>query len=236
MLLALWQGAAMALEQDFILPSPIAVFLRLLRIWQIPQFGSILAGSALHILGGFALALVLGLLLGVLAGRFPLVELFFSPFALCIKSVPVASFIVICLVWLSSSKLSLFISFLMALPVLYGHVLTGMRSVSRELWECVHVFALSPLRRLRYLWLPTLRPQLLAACSLGMGLAWKAGIAAEVIGIPPGSIGRMFYDAKLYLNSTDLFAWTTLVVLLSLLAEKLICRGLALLLRKMEGL
>ena len=59
-----------------------------------------------------------------------------------------------------------------------------------------------------------------SACTVSLGISWKAGIAAEIIGIPAGSIGRMFYDAKVYFNTVDLFAWTVIVVVISVLFEK----------------
>ena len=86
--------------------------------------------------------------------------------------------------------------------------------------EAVKVFRLSWPNRVLYLWLPQLKPYLLSACGVSLGISWKAGIAAEIIGIPAGSIGRMFYDAKVYFNTVDLFAWTVIVVVISVLFEK----------------
>ena len=64
-------------------------------------------------------------------------------------------------------------------------------------------------------------PYLLTGCRLGLGLCWKAGVAAEVIGVPTGSIGEKLYHAKIYLNTPDLFAWTIVIILISFLFEKL---------------
>ena len=137
-----------------------------------------------------------------------------------IKSIPVASFIIICLIWMSSEQLSVFISFLMVLPILYNNVLQGVRSADQQLLEAVRIFRLSWPKRLLYLWLPQIKPYLLSACTVSLGISWKAGIAAEIIGIPSGSVGRMFYDAKVYFNTVDLFAWTVVVVVVSVLFEK----------------
>ena len=161
-----------------------------------------------------------GLGFGALAGRFPLFEILFRPWAVMIKSIPVASFIIICLIWMSSARLSIFISFLMVLPIIYSNVLQSIHSVDRQMLEAVKVFRLSWPKRVLYLWLPQLKPYLLSACGVSLGISWKAGIAAEIIGIPAGSIGRMFYDAKVYFNTVDLFAWTVIVVVISVLFEK----------------
>lgn len=218
--LAIWQLAAMLLGQAILLPSPWKVAVRLCSIWQVSGFCSAIVFTFQRIVSGFLLALTLGILLGTLAGRFPLARILFSPFAATIKTVPVASFIVICLIWLSTQQLTVFISFLMVLPVVYTNVLQGIKSADSALLEVCEVFSIPWHRRVLYLWLPQLRPFLLSACGASLGLAWKAGITAEIIGIPPSSIGRMFYDAKLYLNTTDLIAWTVIVVAISLLFEK----------------
>ncbi len=219
--LLFWQILALLVGQSFLLPSPFSVAQRLFGIWLEPGFWPTVWHSFWRIVLGFLIALVCGLVFGSLAGRFSVLEILLEPFALMVRSVPVASFIVIFLIWLSSDRLSIFIPFLMTLPVVYTNVLQGVKSVDTQLRECVQVFHLSLSRRIRYLWLPQLKPFLHSACGVGLGLSWKSGIAAEIIGIPSGSIGRMFYDAKIYLNTTELFAWTVIVVLVSVLFEKL---------------
>lgn len=218
--LGIWQIAAMSIGQTILLPSPLAVVGRLLSIWQVPGFFPAILFTFQRIVSGFLLGLSLGILLGILAGCFPPIRILFAPFVTTIKTVPVASFIVICLIWLSTQQLTVFISFLMVLPIIYTNVLQGMLSADRNLLETCFVFSISWHRRILYLWLPQLRPFLFSACTVALGLAWKAGIAAEIIGIPAGSIGRMFYDAKIYLNTTDLISWTVIVVAISILFEK----------------
>ncbi len=106
-------------------------------------------------------------------------------------------------------------------PIIYSNVLQSIHSVDRQMLEAVKVFRLSwPKRVLSTCGCPSSSPYLLSACGVSLGISWKAGIAAEIIGIPAGSIGRMFYDAKVYFNTVDLFAWTVIVVVISVLFEK----------------
>ena len=114
----------------------------------------------------------------------------------------------------------------MVLPIVYFNVLEGMKSTDRKLLEMAEVFAIPWGRRMRYLYLPQVKPFLLSACRTALGISWKAGIAAEVIGIPDGSIGERLYEAKIYLDTADLFAWTLVIVLLSALFEKLFLWGM----------
>ena len=138
-----------------------------------------------------------------------------------IKSVPVASFIILALIWMGSARLPLFISFLMVFPVIYGNTLQGLKSTDPQLLEMARLFRVPWARRLRYIHLPALEPFLLAGCSTALGMSWKAGVAAEVIGVVGGSIGERLYEAKIYLETADLLAWTVVIVAVSALFERL---------------
>jgi len=173
------------------------------------------------------LGLILGCLLAYLAAKHPVVETLLWPWMATIKSVPVASFVVICLIWLSARNLSVFISFLIVIPIIYQNVLEGLRAENREMQEVATVFQLPWRKRFRYIELPKLRPFLLSACRVTTGMAWKAGIAAEIIGVPNGSIGKMLYTAKIYLDTDDLLAWTVIIVVISVVAEKVFLAGLS---------
>ena len=234
--LVVWQLLASQVGQQLLVPSPLSVLARLGQLCLEAGFWSAVWFTFRKIVAGFLLALVCGVVLGALAGRFALFEILFHPFAVMIKSVPVASFIVICLIWMSSARLSIFISFLMVLPIIYNNVLEGIRSADGKLLEAAKIFPLSWGKRVLYLWLPQIKPFLLSACTVSLGISWKAGIAAEIIGIPAGSIGRMFYDAKVYFNTTDLFAWTVTVVAVSVLFEKIFLSLLKGLWRRLERL
>lgn len=219
--LIFWQVAAMLIHQNILLVSPLQVARRLTTIWREPDFFPSLWFSFYHIVGGFLLGLCSGIVLAVLAARFRFMEQILWPWMATIKSVPVASFVVICLIWLSAKNLSIFISFLIVLPVIYQNILTGLRSGDGKMEEMARVFHLPWYRRLRYVTLPKLRPFLLSACSITCGMAWKAGVAAEIIGTPNGSMGRQLYLSKIYLDTDDLLAWTVVIVAVSVLFEKL---------------
>lgn len=219
--LAVWQFAAWLLGEELLLPAPATVLRRFFALLIEKDFWRTVLFSFGRITAGFLLAFLVGAVLGFAAGRFPALEHLLWPFFSLVKSVPVASFIVISLIWLSAANISVFISFLMVLPILYTNVLNGMKSAPRELLEMASLFRVPSPRRLLLVCLPALRPYLLSGCGVAIGLAWKAGVAAEIIGIPEGSIGEKFYFAKVYFATGDLFAWTAAVVCISVLFEKL---------------
>ena len=222
--LAVWQGAALLVHAPILLPSPLQVAGRLSALVVTADFWGTVGFSLLRIAGGFLLALAAATVLAFGAGRFFLLEILLRPYVLAIKSVPVASFIILALIWLQTSQLSLFISFLMVFPVLYTNVLAGIRSADRQLLEMARVFRVPVSRQLRGIYLPAVLPYFRSAVSLGLGLCWKSGAAAEVIGLPAGSIGEALYTAKVYFQTGDLFAWTAVIVTVSVIFERLFLR------------
>ena len=222
--LLLWQAGAVLLDLPLLLVPPLEVLKRLLTLVQEADFWRTLLFSFSRIVLGFAIAFALGCLLGVLSGKWPLLETLLWPYVITIKTVPVASFIILSLFFLSARRLSTFISFLMVFPVIYSNVLEGIRSTDRELLEMGQVFRIPWGRRLGYIYLPHLKPFLSSACSVALGMSWKSGVAAEVIGVASGSIGEKLYESKIYFMTEDLLAWTVVIVLISVLFEKLFLR------------
>ena len=224
--LLVWQGAAMALAAAYphgslLLASPADVLLRLWQLAGTAAFWQTVARSAARIFGGFLLSTALAVLLAALAAWKCRFRELMAPLVAVIKAVPVASFIILALVWLNSRSLSLFISALMVFPPVYLNVLEGICRTDRQLLEMAQVFRVPFGRRLRGIYLPQVMPYFRTAVSLGLGLCWKAGAAAEVIGLPDGSIGERLYTAKVYFQTPDLFAWTVTIVAVSALLERL---------------
>lgn len=232
----MWELAARLIGNRLLLVGPIQVAKRLAVLMQEGSFWAAIGFTFSRITLGFLLAFCAACLLAALAAWLPLADILIRPYMVAVQTVPVASFIVIALLWLSGRKLSIFISFLMVLPVLYANVLQGIRSADGKLLEMAKVFRLSPARRVRCIYIPALRPYVLSACHVALGLCWKAGVAAEVIGVCSGSIGGMLYDAKVYLEISDLFAWTLVIIAVNILFEKLFTRLLGWLLQALEGM
>lgn len=220
--LGVWQAVSTVLASDLLLVSPIQVIKRLFTLVCEDIFLPTVCFTLLRIAFGFVSGLVLGTLLALAAGRFGILETLLWPYMLTVKSVPVASFVVLALIWLTASELSAFISFLMVLPIIYTNLLDGIKSVDKKMLEMADVFKMPFSRRLRFIWLPSVKPFLLSGCRIALGLAWKSGVAAELIGYPEGSVGEALYYSKLFLDTADLFAWTVVIVLLSVIFEKLV--------------
>ena len=217
-----WQLLAMRVGQRILLASPVETMERLVALARTGAFWRSILFTLGHILAGYALASALGVLLAALAGRFSLVADLLSPLLSAMRSVPVASFVIAALIWVPSRRLSILIATVIVLPVVYAGTLDGLRQIDPRLGEMARVFRMSRANRLRCVTLPAVLPSLTSALSVAMGLAWKSGVAAEVIGIPTGSIGERLYKAKVYLATPDLFAWTLTIVVVSAACTRLL--------------
>lgn len=217
----IWYIVAEKLNKKILLPSPIDVFFRLKELVATDSFGISVINSFCRILKGFFMGVVCGVVLAVVSGGFKVVKIIFQPFLSALKSVPVASFVILSLIWLETEQLSGFVAFVMVLPIIYINVLNGIDSTDKKMLEMSAVFGFSPLKKLAYVYLPSVVPFFKSACSVALGLCWKAGIAAELIGVPSGTIGEQLYFSKIYILTEDLFAWTIVIILISVIFEKL---------------
>ncbi len=218
--LLLWQCIYMTINQRLILASPLEVVVNLMQMIRGADFWRTVLYSVLRITGGFLIAFATGVVLGILAGRCKALEMLLWPYATAIKAVPVASFIILALMWIGSDKLSILISALMVFPIIYTNVLEGIKSADKRLLEMAYIYRLSNIKKLIYIYLPALKTYIKAAVSMALGIAFKAGTAAEVIGIPDGSIGERLYEAKIYFDTAELLAWTVAIVIVSIVLEK----------------
>lgn len=218
--LLVWQGCALAIHNQILLVGPIDTLRALIEQAGSPSFWSAVGFSFGRICLGFFSAFLFGLLTGAVSYRLPLVGDFLAPPIQLMKSVPVASFVILALIWTGSRNLSVFISFLVVYPMIHVTTMAGLRSTDRKLLEMARVFRLPAWKKAFYIYRPALCPYLLSTCRTALGMGLKSGIAAEVIGVPDGSIGEGLYMAKIYLSTAELFAWTLVIILISIVFEK----------------
>lgn len=217
--LGVWQLAAMAVDQQLLLPTPAAVLLTLRELMVTPAFWQTAGASLLRIFGGLLAGVALGTLLAVLTTFFHWADLLLSPAIRVVRATPVASFIILVLLWVETGQVPGVISALMVLPVMWGNVSAGIRETDPLLLELTAAYRFPPGKKLRLLYIPSVLPYFASGCSTALGLAWKAGVAAEVLCVPELAIGTQVYYSKIYLEIPTLFAWTLVVIVLSLLLE-----------------
>jgi len=210
----------MLIDSKLLLPLPTDVIERLVEITKSGELFPVVGFTLSRVALGFFTGLVSGIVLAFIACRFKIAEILLWPYMVTVKSVPVASFVVIALMWISAKELSWLISFLIVLPIIYNNLLEGIRSTDKKLIEMADLFGMPFWRRLKYIRIPAVKPFLMSGCRISLGLAWKSGVAAELIGYPEGSVGEALYFSKLFLDTANLFAWTVAIVIASVIFEK----------------
>lgn len=221
----IWLGASAFAKHTgygLLVPSPREVLSAFAQLVRQKSFYVSCGASLLRVLIGWAAGLTAGTLLAVITSKSRPLSAFFTPAMHVIKATPVASFIILALVLMNKSRVPAFTGFLMSLPIVWANVSAGLLAPDKALLEMADAFGMSRMRRLKYIRFPALSPYLTAAATTSMGLTWKACIAAEVICRPADSIGAGIYNAKVYLETPSLFAWTLTVILLSMLLEHII--------------
>lgn len=218
--LAVWQIAALWIDNHILLVGPIRVLQSFVSNVTAPGFLITILYSLARIGLGFFLALFAGLLFGAVNCRFTILEELLAPVIQTLKSIPVASFVVLLLIWFGSGRLSFFISFLIVFPNVYVNTIAGLKSADAKLLEMAEVFGMGRWNRFFYIYRPALMPYLISCLKISLGMSWKSGVAAEVIGLPDHSLGERLYMSKIYLDTAGLFAWTLTIVLVSFLFEK----------------
>ncbi len=219
--LAAWQLLSVIIHNPILMAGPVETLRALAALLGTAEFGESLAFSFLRIVGGFLAGSAAGILLAYLADRKPVLRDILAPLVTVLKSVPVASFIILALIWFGSGALSFVISFLVVFPILYLNTLQGLQNLDGKLLEMAEVFHIPASSRLKYIVLPGIYPFLQSGFELALGMSWKSGVAAELIGQYKLSIGNQLYMDKITLDTAGVFAWTVVILLVSWLFEKL---------------
>lgn len=209
---------------ELILPSPLKVLTALFEKAATADFLIAAGLSLLRIAVGFLLGTLVGGLLAVLMRVSKVAKALFSPILHVVKAAPVASFIILALVWFKTDILPVFISFLMVVPVVCSNVSEGIAQTDRKLLEVARIYRFGKKRTFSEVWLPSVKPYAVSACRTALGFAWKSGVAAEVICRPDRSIGDALYSSKMNLETAEVLAYTAVVIIISVLLERLMLR------------
>ena len=218
--LCVWHLASLIIDKEFLLPGIKVTFLTLFNMMCDISFYKAIGLSTLRVIIGLILGVVFGIVLGIACKKISIINDIVSPVITVIRSTPVASFIVVLWVLMSGDLLSIFIGFLMVMPILWQSTCDGLNAVDPALDEVAKIFEFSRKKRFKLLVFPTLKRYLAPGIITASGLAWKAEIAAEFIAYTKHSIGQGINDAKYNLDTPTVFAWTVVIIVLSIVLEK----------------
>ena len=217
-----WWGVALYVNQELLVASPKQVAIRLFDLMGDSSFWMSVLYSLVRVSLGYILAVLVAVILSAITHLSQLAYHISSPMMNIVKEVPVASFIILALIWLNKDIIPVFITFLIVLPIVWGNLHRGLKETDGKLLEMCSIYNVPVGRQISGIYIPSVKPYFTSACKTAVGLAWKSGVAAEVLCKPEFSIGGHMYDAKIYLETTDVFAWTAVTVILSVIIEAII--------------
>ncbi len=216
-----WEIVYRQVDKPLVIPSPLSVWKTLLELIKTSSFWEITLSSVLRILLGYFIGVGLGVVLAVLTSVSKVLYAIFSPMVSVARATPVASLTLIIIMWVTNKQVPLVIVSLMVFPVIWGNTFEGIKSTDKKLLEMSKCSKVPFLRQVLHVYLPAVYPHFVSGAASALGLAWKSGIAAEILGATKGSMGQQLNDAKVYLDTEGKFAWTVAAVVLSMIFERL---------------
>lgn len=220
-LLVIWKISAINVNAEIILPHPESVLHSLLSIFSSKEFLINISSTILRGLRGFLISFVLGLTAGILSGLFRGFKTLLSPLLTIIRSTPVIAVILLALIWFNVDNVPVFVAFLMAFPVITTNITEGMYTVDKKLLEMADIYRINWSKKILHIYIPSIMPFIISGISISLGLIWKVVVAAEVLSQPTWGLGTTLNEAKSYLITEEVFAWTLVAILLSSVTEQI---------------
>lgn len=218
-LYAVWKGGSFLYNKEIILPHPELVLQEFIQLTSSSLFYKIIAGTVFRGLYAFSVAMIIGIAVGIASFVFPKFSIMIHPVMTLIRATPVVAIILLALIWFPSSFVPVFSAILMSFPVISTGIQTGFASIDKQLVEMTQVYHFLQADKIRYLYVPALKPHLIAAMHNTLGLTWKVIIAGEILSQPAFAIGTEMNNARLMLETPEVFAWVFCGILLCALSD-----------------
>jgi ABC-type nitrate/sulfonate/bicarbonate transport system, permease component len=218
-MILIWKAMSVSSNSEIILPSPESVFREVIRIVQSSDFLPTVFATIMRAVFAFIFACIMGIIVGMITGFSKLADLIAKPVLLVVMSTPIISFILLALIWFKSNNVPIFATFLMTFPIITVNVSEGIKNIDNGLIEMAKVYKVCRWRILAEIYFPSIASYLTAAISTAVGLGWKVVVTAEVLSQPQLAIGTSLQNAKIYLETSRVLAWTLIAVILSFIFE-----------------
>ena len=219
--LIIWEIFALIVNKEIYLPSPISTFKTLASLLIDKTTYIIILASTYRTILGLVLSCIVGIILGFICGLNNFLYDLINPLVIVIRSTPIVSIIILAIIWLKSSNVPVFASFLMCFPVIFTNVATGIKNTDKKILEMCKIYNISKFNIIKSVYFYSVLPYIYSAIISSIGIAWKASSAAEVLSIPKYSIGKYLFYAKANLEPTELFSWTIIIITLSYIFENI---------------
>jgi len=215
----IWELCSLFINQPLFLPSPFEVIKVLMNLIGDYYFWKSVFNSIIRVILGLFLSIVIGIIVGISAGLNKFIEELFNPLIVCIRAIPVMSIIILALVWFKSYYVSVFTTILACFPIIYTNVLQGIKSVDIKLIQMANIYKVKKKYIIKDIYLPSIKHYIVSGILMCLGLGFKVSVSSEVLSTPKYSIGLNLLNSKSMLETSELFAWTIVVILWSFIFE-----------------
>ncbi len=226
-LLFLWEIVAIGINNDTYLPRLSQVLISIKEIILEPRFGLDVLSTLLRCLVSFFMALIVAFSLGIISYSFKSFKNFLTPIISLARSIPNMILIVLTLIWFNKESAPYIVVFIMVFPVLYDCVVGAMNNIDKGILEMSKLYKISRKDKVMKIYLPSIKFSLISILSSTISLGFKIVIAGEIYGQPLYGVGSMIQSEKVNFNTTAIFAWIIIIVVISYLLdfiEKLLSR------------
>lgn len=222
--LIVWQVISWCIGNAILLEGPIEVVKRLFSDLGTLEYYQTVGASLLRIVGGLLFGILLAVIFSILSWKQKWMEEILLPPIQFLKAAPITCFVVLLLIWAGSENLAFYIALLVAFPPVYFNLLEGLKQLDGKYLEVARIYRMPPKNRMKYIYLPSVKAYFISALTIATGTAFKAGVAAEIIGTPNYSMGERIYMSKIYLDTAGVLSWMITVIFVAYLCEKLLIK------------
>lgn len=221
-IIGLWTFISKIIDNEVIFPTIKSIIISLIGIVKDPKFISIIGYSLIRGLIGFFISLILAIIMGILSSIFRVVFHLMNPIIKFLSFVPTMAIIILALIWLNNETVPMFVGFIMVFPILYETVLKSILNVDRNIMEMAQTYHVDKIIIIKDIYLPSIFNNISQIFVSTLGLNLKMVIAGEVLAQPKYGIGSSLQLQKIYLNTSGVFAWIIIILVMAKLIEYLL--------------
>jgi len=225
LLLAVWQAVVWSgWKPDYVLPGPGPVFKRLAQDFANANFDLGIAITLRRALIGYATAVAIGVVLGILVARVAVLRKAIGSAILGLQSMPSIVWFPLAILLFGLNETAIFfVVILGAAPAIAGGLLSGVDHVQPILVRVGHVMGARGLNLYRYVILPAALPSFVGGLKQGWAFAWRSLMAGEIIGIVGHqvSLGQQIQFARDFSDTEQLLAIIVVIFVIGVVIDSL---------------
>ena len=217
--IVLWECTAILINNDIYLPKVECILEETINLIKDKNFYMYVSSSFARTVMSYLCALILSVVFGILSFVYPFFRYLINPMNSFIKTIPTLVLVVLALVWFDKDKAPFIVGFAIIFPVLYEGIQNSLSKIDGRIMEMARIYEVSMFDKLNKIYIPTIKFYIMNIFVSTFSLTFKVVIAGEVHGQPKFGIGSQIQLEKVNFNTTGIFAWIVIIILISYISE-----------------